>query len=172
MVDVVGLQHRPRKLLQQVVLFVGGLVGADDADRRAALAVANLLELAGGQTQRVLPGGRLQLALRVAHQRLGQPLGAFDKVEAETALGAEKVAVDAALVAVVGADNLRAIVRLPHAQRHLAAVGAMRADGRDVVHLPWPGLVTIAAAGQRAHRANVDAHAALLAVQHGRRRWA
>ena len=165
MIDVVGAENRARKLLQQVVLFVGGPVGADDADGRAALAVADFFQLAGGQAQRMFPGRGFQLAFGIAHQRLGQALGAVDKVEAEAALGAEKVAVDAALVAVVGADNLRAVVGLAHAQRHLAAVGAMRANGGDVVHLPGPRLVAIAAAGQRAHRANVDAHAALLAVE-------
>ena len=41
----------------------------------------------------------------------------------------------------------------------------MRADRRHVVHLPGPGLVAIRAAGQSAHRADVDALAALLAVQ-------
>ena len=136
------------------------------------LRVANLLQLARGQAQRVLPGGRLQLAFGIAHQRLGQALGTLDKIEAKAALGAEKVAVDAALVAIVGAHNLRAIIGLPHAQRHLAAVGAMRANRRDVVHLPGPRLVAIAAAGQRAHRADVDAHAALLAVEMIAGRWA
>ena len=89
----------------------------------------------------------------------------FDEVEAEAALGAEKIAVDAALVAIVGANDLRAVVGLAHAERDLAAVGAMRADGGDVIHLPGPGLVAIAAAGERADGANVDAHAALLAVE-------
>jgi hypothetical protein len=34
-VDVVGLENGARKLLQQVILFVGGPVGADDANGRA-----------------------------------------------------------------------------------------------------------------------------------------
>ena len=63
-VDVVGAEHRARELLQQVVLFVGGAVGADDADGRAALAVANFFQLGCGEAQRVLPGGGFQLALR------------------------------------------------------------------------------------------------------------
>ena len=49
-VNVVGLQNGPRKFLQQIVLFVRRLIGANDADSRAALAVANLLELARSQT--------------------------------------------------------------------------------------------------------------------------
>ncbi len=91
--------------------------------------------------------------------------GLLDKVESEAAFGAEKIAVDAALVAIVGANNLRAVVGLAHAQRHFASVAAMRADGGDVVHLPGPRLVAIAAAGERADRANIDAHAALFAVE-------
>ena len=41
----------------------------------------------------------------------------------------------------------------------------MRADGGDVVHLPGARLIAIAAAGERANGADVDAHAALLAVE-------
>ena len=164
-VDVVGAENRARKLLQQVVLFVGGAVGADDADGRTAARVANLFQFAGGDAEGVLPCGGFELALRVADERLREAIGALDEVEAEAALGAEEVAVDAALVAIVGANDLRAVVRLAHAESDLAAVGAMRADGGNVVHLPGPRLVAVAAAGERAHRANVDAHAALLAVE-------
>ena len=41
-VDVVRAQHRARELLQQVVLFVGEAVAADDADGLAAARVAQL----------------------------------------------------------------------------------------------------------------------------------
>ncbi len=51
------------------------------------------------------------------------------------------------------------------AERGLAAVGAVRADGADVRHLPGPRLVAINAAGERADRADVDAGAALVALQ-------
>ncbi len=64
-------------------------------------------------------------------------------------------------VAIVAADDLV----VAHAQRGLAAVRAMRADGADVLHFPRPRLVAIDAAGERAHRADVDAHAALVAFQ-------
>ena len=113
----------------------------------------------------MLPGGRFQLARGVAHQWLGQPLLIIDKIEAEATLGAEEIAVDAALVTIVCAHNLSAVVGLPYAKRHLATVGAVRANCGNVVHLPRPRLVAIAAAGQSAHRADVDAHAALFAVQ-------
>src|SRR5262249_21318755 len=41
----------------------------------------------------------------------------------------------------------------------------MRADGADVFHLPGPRLVAVRAAGERAYRANIDARAALVALQ-------
>ncbi len=41
----------------------------------------------------------------------------------------------------------------------------MRADGADVLHFPGPRLIAIRAAGERAHRADIDAHAALVAFQ-------
>ena len=51
-----------------------------------------------------------------------------------------------------------------HAQRDLAAIPAVGANRGNVVRLPRPRLIAITPAGQRAHRANVDAHAALFAV--------
>ena len=52
-----------------------------------------------------------------------------------------------------------------HAQSGLASIAAMRADGAHVLHLPRPRLVAIRARGERADRADVDAHAALFALQ-------
>ncbi len=54
---------------------------------------------------------------------------------------------------------------IAHAQRGLAAVGAVRADGGNVLHFPGARLVAIRAAGERAYGANVDAHAALFALE-------
>ena len=113
----------------------------------------------------MFPCGGLELACGVADEGLREAVGAVDEVEAEAALGAEEIAVDAALVAIVGANDFRAVVGLAHAERDLAAVGAVCADGGDVIHLPGAGFVAIAAAGERAHGANVDAHAALFAVE-------
>ncbi len=113
----------------------------------------------------MLPGDGFELTLGVADERLGEPFGALDEVEAEAAFCAEEVAVDAALVAVVGANDFRAVVGLPNAEGDLAAVAAVGADGGDVVHLPRARLVAIAAAGQCADGADVDAHAALFAVE-------
>ena len=91
-IDAVGLENGAGELLQEIVLLVGGVVRADDADRCAGFAerpaVANLLELVGGKSQRVFPGGRLELAFGVAHKRLGEAVGVLDKIEAEAALGA------------------------------------------------------------------------------------
>src|ERR1700683_4704232 len=41
----------------------------------------------------------------------------------------------------------------------------MRARSSNVCHLPWARLVAIGAAGQRAYRANIDAHPAFFAIQ-------
>ena len=48
-VDIVGVENGAREFLQQVIFFVGGAVGADDADGCAAARVANLLELAAAR---------------------------------------------------------------------------------------------------------------------------
>src|ERR1700719_605962 len=52
-----------------------------------------------------------------------------------------------------------------HAQRGLAAVRAVRANRGNVLHLPGTCFVTISATGERADRADVDAHAALFALE-------
>src|SRR5260221_618003 len=52
-----------------------------------------------------------------------------------------------------------------HAERDFAVVGAVRARCGDVLHLPRARLVAIGAAGERADRANVDAHTALFALE-------
>ena len=87
------------------------------------------------------------------------------EVEGVASLDAQEFAVDTALVAIVAAHDLHAGVGPPDAQRDLAAIAAMGADGADVVHLPWPRLVAIGAGGERADRADVNAHAALFALQ-------
>src|SRR5689334_16824348 len=81
-----------------------------------------------------------------------EPIAAFDTQE---------LAVDAAAIAIVAADD----TVVAYAQRGLAAVAAVRADRPDVFHLPRPRLVAVGPAGQRAHGANVDTRAAFVAFQ-------
>ncbi len=60
-IDVVGAENRAREFLQQVILFVGGAVGADDADGRAAARVANFFEFAGGDSEARAPRWRARV---------------------------------------------------------------------------------------------------------------
>src|SRR5260370_22915743 len=83
------------------------------------------------------------------------------EIETEAAFDAQEVAVDAAHIAVVGAQNLV----IAHAERGLAAIRTVRTNGGDILHFPGPRFVAIGAAGKRADRANVNAHAALFAFQ-------
>ena len=118
------------------------------------------LNFCGHRGQRLRPGDFLQLAVH-AHQRGLQTLGVIVEIEAVAALDAQELAVDAGAVAIVAADD--AVVA--RAERGLAAIRAMRADGADVGHLPGARLVAVGAAGERAHGADVDAGAALVAFQ-------
>ncbi len=156
MIDVVGPQHLARETLQVEIFFVAGVVGADHAE--LGPRCVRLLELLRHRRQRFRPGNRLQLAV-LAHQRRLQTLAAVHEIEGIAALDTQELAVDARPVPVVAAYDLA----VADPQRGLAAVGAMRADGADVFHLPRPRLVTIRPAGERTHRADVDAHAALVA---------
>ena len=55
MVNVVGPHHHAGELLQQIVLFVGRPVRADDADGLSAIFIANFFELASDQLERFFP---------------------------------------------------------------------------------------------------------------------
>src|ERR1039458_5771398 len=156
MIDVVGAEHAPRELLQIVILFVGGVVGADDAESARA---NRLLEFLGHRGQRLRPRNLFQLAID-AHQRRLQAVGMVVEIEAVAAFDAQELAVDAGAVAIV-ATQYAVIAR---AERGFAAVGAVRTNGADVGHLPRPRLATVDAAGERADGANVDAGAALVAL--------
>src|SRR4029077_18862285 len=74
---------------------------------------------------------------------------------------AEKILVNAGEVTIIRAHDFV----IAHAEGDLAAVGAVRASCGDVLHFPRPRFVAIRAAGKRADRANVDAHAALFALE-------
>src|SRR5581483_10076304 len=87
------------------------------------------------------------------------------EIKGVAALDAKEVAIDAALVAIVAAYDLRAGFGAAHAQRRLAAITAMGADGADVVHLPGTRLVAVRTGSERAHRADIDAHSAFFAFQ-------
>ena len=163
MIDVVCPQHQARELLQQVVLFVGGAIRADDANRGRP-SWSGLLELVAISSNACSQVAGTNLPSRLI-SGCRQALGIVREVEGVAALHTKEVAVDAALVAIVAANNLHAGIGATYAQRGLASVAAMRADGADVLHLPRPSLVTIGSRGQRADRANVDTHAALFALQ-------
>src|SRR5271165_806902 len=164
MVDIVSLQHHASKFLQQVVLFVRGAVRAENPNRLSTILVANLGESFSNQSKRLFPCGRSQPAV-LANQRLRQPIFVMRKIESIAPLDAKKIAVDAALVAIVPTHNLHAGIGSADTQCRLAAVGAMSARRAHVLHLPWTRLVAIRARSQRPHRAYIDAHAALFALQ-------
>src|SRR5258708_37847027 len=83
------------------------------------------------------------------------------EVECVAALDAEEFAVDAGVITIVAADDLV----VAHAQRGLASVRAVRADGTDMLHFPGSRLVAIRPTGERADGADIDAHAALIALE-------
>src|SRR5476649_1840140 len=83
------------------------------------------------------------------------------EVEAEAALHAEEIFIDTGKIAVVGAHDFV----ISNAQGGFAAVRTVRADRGDILHFPRAGLVAVGAAGQRSDRADIDAHAALFALE-------
>ena len=159
MIDVLGAQSLAREFREEKILFVGGVVRPDDAEFPAAhfdFVRSGPPTISSAFDQEI---GSKPFA-RAQHGRL-QAFRMLDEIESVAALDAQKFAVDAAAVAIVAANDLV----VADAQRGAAAVGAMRADGADVLHFPGPRLITINAAGERAHRTDVDAGAALVAFQ-------
>src|SRR5579871_250846 len=157
-VDVVGVQHFAREFLQIKILFVGGVVGTNYPE--AAPIRQRQVELLGDRLQGLRPGNLFQLAIYAHHGGL-QPFRMVVEIERVSSLDAQELAVDPGVIAIIAADD--AIVA--RTESGLAAVATMSADGADVRHLPGPRLVAIDPAGQRAHRADVDAGAALIALQ-------
>src|ERR1035437_6594000 len=164
MVDVIRLEYDAGKLRQKIIFFVGRAIRPNHADRVSAIAIANFAKPFSDQFKSFFPCGRRQLAV-LANQRLGEALFVMRKVESVAALDAEEIVIDPALVAIVAADDFHAGVATAHAQRGLASVPAVGADRAHVVHFPRTRLVAIGAGSKRAHRANVDAHAALFALE-------
>src|ERR1700686_5270174 len=87
------------------------------------------------------------------------------KVESIAPFDAKEIAIDSTFVAIVSAHNLRARLTLANAQSRLAAIAAVGADRAHMIHLPRPRLVAIRSRGERADWADIDAHAALFAVE-------
>src|SRR5580704_2921355 len=87
------------------------------------------------------------------------------EVEGITSLDAEEIAVNATFVPIVTAHDLHAGIGTSYGQRCFATVCTVRARGADVLHLPWPRLVTVRARGQRAHGTNIDTHPAFFTLQ-------
>src|SRR5262249_33477287 len=77
------------------------------------------------------------------------------------ALHAKKIPVDAGHIAIVRAQDFV----VAHPESGLATVRTVCAHRRRIVHFPRTRLVTVGAARERAHWANVDAHAALFAIE-------
>src|SRR6266567_6378568 len=164
MIHVVWLQHDPGKLREQVILFIRRVIGADNANGVAAIAVANLGKALADQLKGLFPSRRRQLAV-LADQRLGEAGVVVAKIKSITALDAEEIAVDPALVAIVAANNLHAGVGAAHTEGGLATVATVGADRAHMVHLPGPRLVAVGSRGQRANRTNVNAHPAFFALK-------
>src|SRR4051794_5203459 len=107
MVNVVGLQNDACELLQQVIFLVGSTARPENADGLAPMTLQGFAEIPPHQLESFLPACRCELAI-FADKRPGNALGAADKIKSITALDAEEVAVDAALIAVVTAHDFHA----------------------------------------------------------------
>src|SRR5438552_8557068 len=100
------------------------MVRREHSDRLPARLLANFLEAPSDQFKCLFPSRRHKLPV-FAYQGLGKPVFVMGKVERITPLDAEKIAVNAALVAIISAHDLHPRLGAPHAQRGLASVRAV-----------------------------------------------
>src|SRR5260370_4869920 len=160
MIDVVRPDRGPRDTSQQIVFFVGSAVRTIKTDGIRAALLTYRGQAHGCLSQSLFPARRLEPAAE-ADQRLVQSLVIASEFESESALGTQKITVVAGEIAIIDAEDFM----VAHAERRFAAIGTVGAHGRHVLHLPGSCVIAIGAAGQRAHRAYIDAHAALDAFQ-------
>ena len=92
--NVVGFEDRPRHFLHQVVLFAGASARADESERIATVTLANSRQTFSYSIQRLVPGCRAQLSVRIPDQGLGKSVFVMNKIVGETAFDAEIAVVD------------------------------------------------------------------------------
>src|SRR5579862_8998129 len=158
MIDIVGAERGAGEAVEQIVFFVGGVIGADHADGGGPVRIADLLEASRNFFERVFPAGGFEFAV-AANERLADSFRIVREIEAEASFAAEKLAVNAGMVAIVGAEDFV----VANAKRGFASVRAVRAGLGDVGHFPRARLIAISSACERADRADIDAHAAFFA---------
>jgi hypothetical protein len=118
-VDIVGLQHNSREL----AVGVGILTRHPAADEHAhALRVTGGEQAPRRSVERLGPGRDLQVAVRVTHERLGDPVGAGGVGEGPAALVAVPLLVDR-----------RVVARHPPQDSAPTVVGTRRAATRTVL---------------------------------------
>ena len=152
-VDVVGAEALADQLLEEVGLLVGALGRAEAGDRLAAVARVDRLQAGRRLVERLLPGRLAEVLADLlapdlhvgvlgdavaADQRLGQPVGMVDVVEAEAALDAQPVVVGGPVAAVDVEDLV--VLDVHRGLAADAAIGAQRVDrlGLEVDALAAP----------------------------------
>src|SRR5438105_3103896 len=106
-VDIIGLKGYASELLQQIIFFVCVAVRSEYSYSLSTMLLANFLEAPPDQLECVLPRGRSQLSV-LANQRLRDSISVLGKVERVTPFNAEKITIDATLVAIVATHDFHA----------------------------------------------------------------
>ena len=116
-IDIVGAEGRPDHLLDDIDFLVGAARGGNAADGALAVFCLHILQPAGGEGDRLVPGDLAPgIGDRVADHRLGLPVLMGGIAESEAALHAGMALVRAAILPRHHADDLVAL--------HLGAEGA------------------------------------------------
>src|SRR5579864_8917774 len=138
MIDVISSNRRSRNAPQKIVFFVRGPIGSIEPN-----GIRPILLVYRGHTrsrlfQSLFPSRGLEPAAET-DQGMIEPLGMAGEVEREPAFGTQKVAVVTGEIAIIDAQDFV----IAHAERRLAAIGAVRAHGGDVLHLPRTCVIAV-----------------------------
>src|SRR5438270_1891678 len=105
MIDIISLQDDACKLLQRITFFVCSSVRAHDADGLSALMIADIGKTFSDQRESFFPGGWSEAAI-LANEGLSDAVIVMCEIERVAALDAKEIAVDAALITIVAANDL------------------------------------------------------------------
>src|SRR5579862_1955371 len=101
-VEIVGAESDAREAIEEIIFFVGRVIRTDYADGGRPMIFVDLFQSARDFLEHILPTGGFQFAI-ATDERLANSVGMMCEIESEAALGAEKFAVKAGMVAIVGA---------------------------------------------------------------------
>ena len=111
MINVICLQNDAREFRKQVRFFIGDAARAHHANH--AIMIADFRETLSDQLKSFFPVRRSEFPI-LSDERLHQTVRMMSKIECVPAFDAQKIIINAALIAIVAAHDLHAAIGAAH----------------------------------------------------------